>query len=71
MMRNRIPAAPLLIAFILGPLLEDNVRQSRLMSGRDPRCLFRGPITWFFWTVTLITVFAITRSTLRKKVPLS
>ncbi|MCI5111202.1 MAG: tripartite tricarboxylate transporter permease [Marivita sp.] len=71
MMRNRIPAAPFLIAFILGPLLEDNFRQSMLMSGSDPSILFRGPITWFFWALTAITVFAITRSTLRKTVPLS
>ncbi len=70
-MRNRIPAAPFLIAFILGPLLEDNFRQSMLMSGSDPIILFRGPITWFFWLLTGVTVFAITRSTLRKKVPLS
>ncbi|MFP7572100.1 tripartite tricarboxylate transporter permease [Marivita sp. S2033] len=71
MMRARIPAAPFLIAFILGPLLEDNFRQSMLMSGSDPIILFRGPITWFFWALTGLTVFAITRSTLRKKVPLS
>jgi len=71
MMRNRIPAAPFLIAFILGPLLEDNFRQSMLMSGSDPLILFRGPITWTFWTLTAITVVAITRSTLRQKVPLS
>ncbi len=71
MMRNRIPAAPFLIAFILGPLLEDNFRQSMLMSGSDPIILFRGPITWFFWFLTCLTVFAITRSTLRKRVPLS
>ena len=71
MMRHRIPAAPFLIAFILGPLLEDNFRQSMLMSGSDPSILFRGPITWFFWALTVITVVAITRSTLRKRVPLS
>ncbi|SHH02219.1 tripartite tricarboxylate transporter permease [Marivita hallyeonensis] len=71
MMRNRIPAAPFLIAFILGPLLEDNFRQSMLMSGSDPSILLRGPITWFFWVLTVITVVAITRSTLRRKVPLS
>ncbi|MCL3882959.1 tripartite tricarboxylate transporter permease [Marivita sp. GX14005] len=71
MMRARIPAAPFLIAFILGPLLEDNFRQAMLMSGSDPVILFRGPITWFFWALTGLTVFAITRSTLRKRVPLS
>ncbi|MHA7849336.1 tripartite tricarboxylate transporter permease [Roseovarius sp.] len=62
MMRYHVPAAPFLIAFILGPLLEDNFRQSMLMSGSDWKVLFRGPITWFFWSVTLITVVAIARA---------
>lgn len=62
MMRYRVPAAPFLIAFILGPLLEDNFRQAMLMSGSDPAILFRGPITWFFWLLTAITVTAITRA---------
>lgn len=66
MMRARIPAAPFLIAFILGPLLEDNFRQSMLMSGSDPAILLRGPITWFFWAITLITVVAIVRGTRRQ-----
>jgi len=65
MMRYHIPAAPFLIAFILGPLLEDNFRQSMLMSGSDWKVLFRGPITWFFWSVTLITVIAIARAGVR------
>ena len=62
MLRFGIPAAPFLIAFILGPLLEDNFRQSMLMSGGSPDVLFRGPITWFFWTVTVVTVAAVIRS---------
>lgn len=66
MLRMRVPPAPFLIAFILGPLLEDNFRQSMLMSGSDPMILIRGPITWFFWALTLITVVAITRALTRK-----
>ena len=66
-LRYGIPAAPFLIAFILGPLLEDNFRQSMLMSGGSPEVLFRGPITWFFWTLTAITIVAITRSGMRSK----
>ncbi|MGR3572640.1 tripartite tricarboxylate transporter permease [Brevirhabdus sp.] len=62
MMRFHVPAAPFLIAFILGPLLEDNFRQAMLMSGSSPAILFRGPITWFFWALTAITVFAIVRA---------
>ena len=66
MMRARVPPAPFLIAFILGPLLEDNFRQSMLMSGGDPLILLRGPITWFFWALAAITVLAVARSTLRR-----
>jgi putative tricarboxylic transport membrane protein len=62
MLRFGIPAAPFLIAFILGPLLEDNFRQSMLMSGGSGTILFRGWITWFFWALTAITVFAIVRA---------
>ena len=62
MMRYKVPAAPFLIAFILGPLLEDNFRQAMLMSGSSGWVLFRGPITWFFWTLTAITVIAIVRA---------
>jgi len=62
MIQYKIPAAPFLIAFILGPLLEDNFRQSMLMSGSSASILFRGPITWFFWTLTSITVFTIARA---------
>ncbi len=65
MLRYKVPAAPFLIAFILGPLLEDNFRQSMLMSGSSAWVLFRGPITWFFWTLTAITVFAIVRAGIR------
>src|SRR6056297_544485 len=63
--RLRIPPAPFLIAFILGPLLEDNFRQAMLMSGGSPDILLRGPITWFFWALTVISIVAITRGTLR------
>ena len=65
MLRYGVPAAPFLIAFILGPLLEDNFRQAMLMSGGSPEILFRGPITWVFWGLTAITVLAIVRASLR------
>ena len=67
MLRKGIPAAPFLIAFILGPLLEDNFRQSMLMSGGSAEILVRGPITWFFWTLTVITLVAIIRTGLNKQ----
>ncbi|MGI9387532.1 MAG: tripartite tricarboxylate transporter permease [Methyloligellaceae bacterium] len=51
-----IPAAPFLMAFILGPLLEDNFRQSLLLARGDFTIFVRSYICWFFWGLTLLTV---------------
>ncbi len=61
MFRMGIPAAPFLIAFILGPLLEDNFRQSMLMSGGSANILFSSPITWTFWSLTALALVALVR----------
>ena len=66
MLQYGIPAAPFLIAFILGPLLEDNFRQAMLMSGSSPTILFRSWITWFFWALSAITVIAVIRGGFRE-----
>lgn len=65
MLRLDIPAAPFLIAYILGPLLEDNFRQSMLMSGGGLEILARSPITWVFWLLTAITIVALVRSKIK------
>lgn len=51
-----MPAAPFLIAFILGPLAEDNFRQSLLLSKGDWSIFFSSVICWIFWTLTVIAV---------------
>lgn len=68
MMLLRVPAAPFLIAFILGPLLEDSFRQAMLMSGSDPAIFLRSPITWVFWTLTALSL-ALVLVGLRQKRP--
>ncbi|MEM7426472.1 MAG: tripartite tricarboxylate transporter permease [Pseudomonadota bacterium] len=55
-----IPAAPFLIAFILGPLLEDNFRQALPLGKGDFTIFMRSYITWFFWGLTALTVAAMT-----------
>lgn len=67
MMRNDIPAAPFLIAFILGPLLEDNFRQAMLMSNGSAHILFRSYITWFFWGATALAIIALVQAGLRQR----
>ena len=51
MRRLDIPPAPFLIAFILGPLLEDNFRQSLLLSRGDWSIFVSSPICWLFWDI--------------------
>ena len=60
MLRLGIPAAPFLIAFILGPLLEDNFRQSLLLGKGDWSIFFRSGICIFFWVLTALTVALLT-----------
>jgi putative tricarboxylic transport membrane protein len=61
MLKLKIPAAPFLIAFILGPMLEDNFRQSLLMSRGSWSIFFSSPICWFFWLLIVVFVFVLMR----------
>ena len=65
MLLLRFPAAPFLIAFILGPMLENSFRQALLMSRGSLEIFARGPITILFWCLTVISVVMIIRSTMR------
>ncbi|MFT5505818.1 MAG: putative tricarboxylic transport membrane protein [Gammaproteobacteria bacterium] len=70
MMVFRFPAPPFLIAFILGPLLEDNFRQSMILSEGSPDILFRSPICWVFWAMTSASVYFLIKSR-QKNIPLA
>ncbi len=67
MLRANIPAAPFLIAFVLGPLLEDNFRQSLLLSHGSLDIFVRNEICWIFWCLTVIAVVLIIRR--QRKIP--
>ena len=66
MLRFDIPSAPFLIAFILGPMLEDNFRQSLLLSRGSLDIFVRNEITWCFWGLTLLSIFFIVRRNWRR-----
>ena len=70
MMVFRFPAPPFLIAFILGPLLEDNFRQSMILSEGGLSILIRSPICWVFWTMTLASIYFLIKSR-QKNIPLA
>ena len=62
MLRLDIPVAPFLIAFILGPLLEDNFRQSILIGDGDNTIFFRNAICIVFWCMTALSLFVLIRT---------
>jgi len=67
MLRAGIPAAPFLIAYVLGPLLEDNFRQSLLLSQGGLEIFVRNEICWIFWGLTTLVVFVLIRRGMRNR----
>ncbi len=67
MLKFHIPPAPFLIAFILGPLLEDSFRQSLLLSRGDFSIFVRNPICWVFLSLAVLSVALVIRQNLKKK----
>ena len=66
MLRLQIPAAPFLIAYILGPLLEDSFRQSLLLSDGGYGIFFQNAICLTFWALTLISSVFMVRSRIQE-----
>ncbi len=64
----KIPVAPFLIAFILGPMFEDNLRRSLILSDGGLNIFYRTPICWFFLTATLLSIGVVVRRNFRKEV---
>ena len=56
MLRTSVPAAPFLIAFVLGPLLEDSFRQSLQLSEGSLGIFVRNEICIAFWILTLMAL---------------
>jgi putative tricarboxylic transport membrane protein len=54
--KYRFPAAPLLISFILGPLLEVSLRQTVILFSRNPSSLLSRPIFIVFLIATAVSL---------------
>ncbi len=67
MLKFRIPPAPFLIAFILGPLLEDSFRQSLLLSRGNFSIFIQNPISWGFLTLAVLSIALVIRRNLKIK----
>ena len=59
--------APLLLGFILGPLMEENLRRAMLLSRGDPMVFFTKPISGAFLIASIILLVILLLPNIRKK----
>jgi len=59
--------APLMLGFILGPMLEEYVRRALLLAKGDPLTLVRRPISAALLVVAVLSLFAVMMPALRRK----
>jgi len=59
--------APLILGFVLGPLMEENLRRAMLISRGDPTVFFTRPISLSFMIVTLLLIIFMVAPAMRKK----
>jgi TctA family transporter len=58
---------PLILAMVLGPLMEENLRRSMLLSDGDPSVFFTRPLSCGFMVATGLLLLLFTLPALRKK----
>ncbi|MGQ0547607.1 MAG: tripartite tricarboxylate transporter permease, partial [Betaproteobacteria bacterium] len=59
--------APMILGFILGPLMEENLRRAMLLSRGDPTVFFTKPISAGFMIAAVLLLVAVALPALRKK----
>jgi putative tricarboxylic transport membrane protein len=59
--------APMILGFILGPLMEENLRRAMLLSRGDPFVFFQKPISLGFMIASAALLIIVALPTLRKK----
>ena len=60
------PPAPLLLGFVLGPMVEENFRRSLLLSRGDMSTFFTRPLAGSFMAVTILMMLYVAINQLRK-----
>ena len=66
--KNNFPAAPMLLSFVLAPLLENNMRKAFILSGGSLNIFFTRPITCVLMIIFLgIVLVSVLRPIIMKK----
>ena len=62
----KAPAAPLLLGYVLGPLLEEHLRRAMLLARGDPMSFFTRPISLTFMIGTALVFAAVLAPAIKK-----
>jgi putative tricarboxylic transport membrane protein len=66
-MRLGFPLAPMLLGFVLGPMMEEYLRRAMLMSGGDPSVFVTRPISLAFMIATVLILVVMVAPAVRKR----
>lgn len=66
-MKIECEPAPLILGFILGPLMEENLRRAMLMSRGNPLVFLQRPISLGFLVISIVLLMIIALPAIRKK----
>ena len=67
LLKLRCEPAPLLLGFVLGPLLEENLRRAMILGRGDPTTFLTRPISATLLVLTLIVLVVVLMPAVRKK----
>jgi putative tricarboxylic transport membrane protein len=66
-MKLDCPPAPMMLGFILGPMVEENLRRTMVISRGDPTVFIRRPISLAFVILTVLILVLMSMSNLKKR----
>jgi TctA family transporter len=66
-MKLECPPAPMLLGFVLGPLMEENLRRALLISRGDPTVFFTRPISLGFMIATALIIIIMVLPAVKAK----
>jgi TctA family transporter len=67
LVKLRCEPAPLLLGFVLGPLLEENLRRAMILSRGDPATFVERPISAVLLAIAVIVLVVVFLPSVRKK----
>jgi TctA family transporter len=66
-MRLGFPLAPMLLGYVLGPMMEENLRRSMLQAGGDPTVFLTRPLSLAFIVATVLILLVMVVPAVRKR----